>query len=100
MASFHDNHSFLKKADVNKFYLGMNNLPKIPKSTADRLYAIESRYENRPDLLAHELYGTVKLWWVFALRNPDVLVDPINDFVEGTVIQLPSGNTVKKIAGL
>jgi hypothetical protein len=37
---------------------------------------------------------------VFALRNPDVLVDPINDFVEGTVIQLPSGNTVKKIAGL
>jgi hypothetical protein len=97
MASFHDNHSFLKKADVNKFYLGMNNLPKIPKSTADRLYAIESRYENRPDLLAHELYGTVKLWWVFALRNPDVIIDPLTDFASGTKIYIPPRETIDRV---
>jgi len=97
MASFHDNHSFLKKADVNKFYLGMNNLPKIPKSTADRLYAIESRYENRPDLLAHELYGTVKLWWVFALRNPDVIIDPLTDFTSGTNIYIPPRETIDRV---
>lgn len=97
MASFHDNHSFLKKADVNKFYLGMNNLPKIPKSTADRLYAIESRYENRPDLLAHELYGTVKLWWVFALRNPDVIIDPLTDFTSGTKIYIPPRETIDRV---
>jgi hypothetical protein len=97
MASFHDNHSFLKKADVNKFYLGMNKLPKIPRSTADRLYAIESRYENRPDLLAHELYGTVKLWWVFALRNPDVIIDPLTDFTSGTKIYIPPRETIDRV---
>ena len=97
MASFHDNHSFLKKADVNKFYLGMNNLPKIPKSTADRLYAIESRYENRPDLLAHELYGTVKLWWVFALRNPAVIISPLPDFTSCTKIHIPPRETIDRV---
>ena len=97
MASFHDNHSFLKKADVNKFYLGMNKLPKIPRSTADRLYEIESQYENRPDLLAHELYGTVKLWWVFALRNPDVIIDPLTDFTSGTKIYIPPRETIDRV---
>ena len=97
MASFHSNQSFLKKADVNKFYLGMNNLPKIPKSSADRLYAIESRYENRPDLLAHELYGTVKLWWVFALRNPDVIIDPLTDFTSGKKIHIPPRETIDRV---
>jgi len=52
-------------------------------------YQIDSFYENRPDLLSFDLYGTPKLWWVFAVRNPDVIKDPGYDFVAGTVIRIP-----------
>ncbi|MDC1040219.1 hypothetical protein OAQ62_00335 [bacterium] len=99
MATFHNTNSFLYRAGVNDFYLDVNDLPKIPKSRADRLYTIESRYANRPDLLAHELYGTVNLWWVFALRNPDLLVDPLEDFTSGLSIFLPTKETVDRVTG-
>jgi hypothetical protein len=99
MATFHNTNSFLYRAGVNDFYLDVNDLPKIPKSRADRLYTIESRYANRPDLLAHELYGSVNLWWVFALRNPDLLVDPLEDFTSGLSIFLPTKETVDRVTG-
>lgn len=99
MATFHNTNSFLYRASVNGFYLDINDLPKIPKSRADRLYTIESKYENRPDLLANELYGTVNLWWVFALRNPDLLIDPLEDFTSGKSIYLPTRETVDRVTG-
>ena len=89
MATFHSNNSFLKNTQVTKFYLDVNTLPKIPQSASDELYTIESRYDKRPDLLANDLFGTVKLWWVFALRNPDKLIDPLEDFTSGKEIFLP-----------
>ena len=99
MATFHNTNSFSYRAGVNDFYLDVNDLPKIPKSRADRLYTIESRYANRPDLLAHELYGSVNLWWVFALRNPDLLIDPLEDFVSGLQILLPTRQTIDRVIG-
>ena len=50
---------------------------------------ITNKYEFRPDLLANELYGNAKLWWVFAMFNQDKLNDPIMDFVGGLEIQVP-----------
>ena len=97
MAGFHSNESFLKNAPVNDFYLDINTLPKIPNSISDDIYTIESKYENRPDLLAHERYGSTNLWWVFALRNPDELVDPIKDFKQGVSIKLPSAESVQNL---
>ena len=99
MANFHTNDSFLRNAPVTDFYLDINSLPKIPKSISDDLYTIESRYENRPDLLAHELYGTANLWWVFALRNPDILVDPPEDFTAGKRIRIPTQETIDRVVG-
>ena len=52
-------------------------------------YSIDKFYSLRPDLLAYDLYGNAKLWWVFSVRNPDTLQDPVNDFVEGTIIRIP-----------
>lgn len=51
---------------------------------------IENRYNQRPDLLAHKLYGNAKLWWIFAEFNPDTLVDPIMDFKSGIKITVPT----------
>ncbi|MDA9302362.1 baseplate wedge protein 53 [bacterium] len=52
-------------------------------------YTIENKYNLRPDLLAHKLYGDSNLWWVFAKFNQDELSDPIFDFVSGLEIQVP-----------
>ena len=53
-------------------------------------FLISSKYENRPDVLAHDLYGNAKLWWVLAEFNPDTLGDPIIDFLAGLTINVPT----------
>lgn len=97
MAAIHSDQSFLKRAPMRGLYLDINNLPRIPKSRGDTVYEIEPKYENRPDLLAAKLYGSVQLWWVFALRNPDLLVDPLEDFTSGKEIFLPTQQTINTI---
>ena len=66
----------------------------------DRTYTIERTYAYRPDLLAYDLYGTPRLWWVFAQRNPDQIEDPIYDFRPGVTIQLPKATNVKSDLGV
>ena len=66
----------------------------------DQVYTIERTYAYRPDLLAYDLYGTPRLWWVFAQRNPDELEDPIYDFKPGVTIQLPKPANVSKDLGV
>ena len=66
----------------------------------DQTYTIERTYAYRPDLLAYDLYGTPRLWWVFAQRNPDELEDPIYDFKPGVTIQLPKPANVSDDLGV
>ena len=66
----------------------------------DQVYTIERTYAYRPDLLAFDLYGTPRLWWVFAQRNPDKLEDPIYDFKPGVTIQLPKAETISRDLGV
>jgi hypothetical protein len=82
-----------------KFLDVMVNRP-ITKLPDDVLYEIDSVYEYRPDLLAADLYGTSSLWWVFAQRNPNVLVDPLRDFIAGTRIYIPKLSTLKQDLGV
>ena len=100
MADIHRNDSFLKTApSIDGVFLDLNNLPNIPASSTDEEYDIGNGYDERPDLLAHQLYGSSRLWWVFALRNPDVIVDPIRDFKSGTRIFLPGTDVINDITG-
>ena len=69
---------------------------KIPVSSDDAVYQIDSPYDLRPDLLAYDLYRDTGLWWVFAIRNPDVLPDPLMNFRTGRIIYVPSLNTIKQ----
>jgi alpha-L-fucosidase len=66
----------------------------------DQSYTIERTYAYRPDLLAYDLYGTPRLWWVFAQRNPDKIEDPIYDFKIGVTIQLPKKELLLKDLGV
>lgn len=66
----------------------------------DISYTIDRIYAYRPDLLAYDLYGSPRLWWVFAQRNPDQIEDPIYDFEPGVTIQLPKLSNLKSDLGI
>ena len=71
-----------------------NDDDTITAEEDDQSYTIERTYAYRPDLLAFDLYGSPRLWWVFAQRNPDEIEDPIYDFKPGVTIQLPKKENI------
>lgn len=81
-------------------YLDVISFRNLPVEEDDHLFEITSTYENRPDLLAYDLYRDSKLWWVFAVRNKSVLKDPVYDFSPGTLIYLPKLSTLKRVLGI
>jgi hypothetical protein len=99
MATY-DNLSPYYLTTVNGGYLDVMTWREIPAEADDILYTIHKSYENRPDLLAHDLYGDVKLWWVFSMRNPSKIKDPIFDMVSGTSIYLPKLSSIKITLGI
>ena len=72
----------------------------ITSEADDQSYTIGRTYAYRPDLLSYDLYGTPRLWWVFAQRNPDQLEDPIYDFKPGVTIQLPKASNINTDLGI
>ena len=64
----------------------------VPSRT--RTMTLDQRYHKRPDLLAYNLYGNSDFWWIFILYNRDIIVDPINDFVQGLTIRVPNSDLV------
>tara|TARA_R110002074_G_scaffold397783_1_gene588652 strand:- start:2231 stop:2518 length:288 start_codon:yes stop_codon:yes gene_type:complete len=48
-----------------------------------------AKYNERPDVLAYDLFSNSNLWWIFAEFNQDLLKDPIMDFKSGLTIQVP-----------
>jgi hypothetical protein len=83
----------------NEFYLDLMVNRPIPKLVDDKLFTINQTYSLRPDLLAYDLYGKADLWWVFAMRNPNTLKDPLYDFRVGTEIYLPTLETLRSNLG-
>jgi len=72
----------------------------IPKNSLDVKYTIDTIYAYRPDLLSSDLYGNSGLWWVFAVRNPNVIKDPVFDFYPGQVIYIPNKSTLISTLGI
>lgn len=84
----------------NNLYLELLNIRPVPAEADDYLYTIENQYKHRPDLLAYDLYGNSKLWWVFIQRNMEVLNDPVYDFEPGVVIYIPKKSNLIKYLGV
>lgn len=84
----------------NKLYLDLLTIRPVPAEGDDFQYVIENQYRHRPDLLAYDLYGDPKLWWVFVQRNMDVLHDPIYDFEPGTTIYIPKKSNLQQYLGV
>lgn len=69
----------------------------IPKNKNDRIFKINQIYHHRPDLLAFDLYKKSNLWWIFAVRNMEILQDPIFDFRSGVSIYIPDVSSLKEL---
>lgn len=69
-------------------YLDIWVPPFVQPSDQDQIYIVESAFQNRPDLLSQALYNTPRLWWTFAMLNPDILKDPIYDLQPGIEIRI------------
>jgi hypothetical protein len=85
---------------INDRYLGILNIRSIPASDDDPLYVVQEQYTHRPDLLAFDMYGDFRLWWVFAQRNMDIIKDPVYDLEAGIEIYLPIAGNIKRYLGL
>lgn len=80
-------------------YLDVWEPRNVPALADDNIISLPSQFEFRPDLLAFEAYGDAKLWWVFAVRNPGVLKDPIYDLVSGVEIYIPQKQSLLNALG-
>jgi hypothetical protein len=80
--------------------LGVMNHRTIPAEADDTLHTLTSVHEYRPDLLAYDVYKNSNLWWVFAVRNPNAIKDPIWDFRQGTVFYIPKLINIQKSLGI
>ena len=85
---------------VTSNFLDVRTDRPIPRESDDKYYTITQTYNMRPDLLAYDLYGDSKLWWVFVQRNMETIKDPIYDFVAGTKIYIPKESNLKKYLGV
>lgn len=96
MADYGGSSPYYKTTNT-RFYLGRYVDRPIPSDGGDILVELTAKYENRPDLLAYDLYGDTRLWWVFYRRNLNIIKDPIFDFVAGMQIYVPSKAHVSKV---
>jgi hypothetical protein len=99
MAVYSRKSPYYQTAQTNG-YLDVIDFKDIPPLADDRYWEVTAQYANRPDLLAFDLYQDVNLWWVFSVRNKDIIRDPIYDMVPGTKIYIPQLATLKKVLGL
>jgi hypothetical protein len=83
--------SLYRDTEINGQYLDILDVNNIDvDNTTTTNITLEEKYNEKPDLLAYDLYGNAKLWWVFGLFNQDELVDPILDFKAGLKIKVPT----------
>jgi alpha-L-fucosidase len=87
-------------SDVYGIFLDVWKARPIPYDSTDIVYQIDQIYNYRPDLLAFDLYGNPELWWIFAMRNPDIIKDPLFDFAVGTIIYVPKKSVLMTSLGL
>lgn len=80
-------------------YLDFWNGEFVYNSNNDYVITLETKYNNRPDLLSQDLYGTTSWWWIFALYNPDSIQDPIYDMKAGISIRYPNKNNLPRMSG-
>ena len=76
-----------RRAGGKRIYTAIK-YPEIPNSIND-IY-VSTVYGDRLDLLAHQFYKDVDLWWVITTANPNILRRDSLVLGEGLEIRIPS----------
>ena len=84
----------------NSLFLEELAIRPIPADSDDSDYVVETRYRHRPDLLAYDLYGNHRLWWVFAQRNMNIIKDAVYDLEPGLIIKIPKQTALQFFLGV
>lgn len=71
----------------------------LKPQTSDRQITVTTRYHQRPERLSGDLYGTPNYWWVFGLRNPNLIRDPFFDLKAGMTIMVPDAEYLRRVIG-
>jgi alpha-L-fucosidase len=100
MPAHYSNTSPWFKTPITQSYLDVLSIRPVAADKDDFLYTIQPQYTYRPDLLAFDLYGTERLWWVFMQRNLNIIQDPILDFIPGTQIYICKLSNLTTTLGL
>lgn len=74
---------------VDNKYLDVYTMDIDTANIATKTITVDPKYDERPDVLANDLYSNPKLWWVFAIFNQDTLEDPILDLKSGMELIVP-----------
>jgi len=93
--SYSQNSPYYTTSVYNNLFLDIMDNRDITPDPTDVYWQITQTYHMRPDMLAYDLYENSQLWWVFAQRNPNMIKDPLFDFVAGTYIFLPQLDNLK-----
>lgn len=56
--------------------------------STNKSFRIPQALQFRPDLISYKFYGNFHMGWLICLHND--MLDPINDFYEGRLIEIPS----------
>jgi len=81
-------------------HLDFLQFKSIPSDPTDEVIKVSSKFNKRPDLLSNDLYQTPNLWWIFAVRNPNAIIDPIHDIVTDLELLVPSKIRIFSLLGL
>lgn len=102
VVEYRSSSPFFTTAQRNFFvsYLDVQSFRAIPAHSSDEIIKVSPRFDQRPDLLSNDLYGVPDLWWIFVIRNPDIMTDPIYDLVAGLEIYAPTKERAFSLLGL
>ena len=76
------------KTTFNTDALGFWNRYVFTKNSDDIVFLITHKYHHNPSLVAHAVYGDVRLFW-FVLQYNNI-IDVNKEFVTGVELRLPT----------
>lgn len=99
MTTIYSSSSQYYSTEQTTWYLDFWNYRSIPEDATDYYLTLDGKYNERPDMLSFDLYGSVKYWWIFSILNKDTLIDPIYDLKQGITIRIPTKTRLANLLG-
>lgn len=81
------NEEVIYYGELNRITFKTYKRENVPRLEDDKFMVISTGYEFRPDLVAHDVYGTPNLWWRIMQANN---IFDIYEFKRGRNIRVPS----------